>query len=104
MADVLQLLGNRHEITANAVWRFLQLRGFINNEHQLTTWGKILQKTLTISGSNKDQEEAAFLAIELLRLGLLTADTMFIGCSGAPERGSGNLFAHQSDITKLTHP
>lgn len=71
------------------MWRFLQLRGFVNDEHQLTSWGKVLEATLIVSGANKAQEEAAFLAVELLRLGLLNADTMFRDYSGAPMRGSG---------------
>lgn len=61
----------------------------MDSHHQLTSWGKVLETTLSASGSNKDLEEAAFLAVELLRLGLLTADTMFPGYSGAPMRGSG---------------
>ena len=86
---ISKLLKTRHEITANAVWRFLQLRGFVDEKHQLTEWGKVLEATLKVSGANKAQEEAAFLAVELLRLGLLNADTMFRGYSGAPMRGSG---------------
>lgn len=49
----------------------------------------MLQATLSVSGANKAQEEASFLAVELLRLGLLNADTMFRDYSGAPMRGSG---------------
>ena len=74
------------------MWRFLQLRGFVDEEHQLTTWGKVLEATLSVSGAKKAQEEAAFLAVELLRLGLLNADTMFRDYSGAPMRGSGENF------------
>lgn len=55
-----------------------------------------------VSGPNKDQEEAAFLAVELLRLGLLSADTMFVGYSGAPERGSGNILSINSGCTAYT--
>lgn len=91
------MLKTRHEITANAVWRFLQLRNFVDENHQLTAWGKALEATLLVSGSNKDQEEAAFLAVELLRLNLLTADTMFVGYSGAPERGSGKSVVDPSE-------
>lgn len=74
------------------MWRFLQLRGFVDEEHRLTTWGKVLEATLSASGPKKAQEEAAFLAVELLRLGLLNADTMFRDYSGAPMRGSGKKF------------
>jgi hypothetical protein len=34
-------------------------------------------------------EEAAFLAVELLRLGLLNADAMFPKYTGSPSEGSG---------------
>ena len=61
----------------------------MNEKHQLTSWGEVLQSALLKVGSSKDQEEAAFLAVELLRLDLLNADTMFAGYSGAPVRGSG---------------
>lgn len=74
------------------MWRFLQLRGFVDDEHRLTPWGKVLEATLVVSGANKAQEQAAFLAVELLRLGLLNADTMFRDYSGAPMRGSGETF------------
>ena len=86
-----QLLKTRHEVISNAVWRFLQLRNFIDKKHQLTHWGKVLEASLSVTGSNKDQGEAAFMAIELLRLKLLNADTMFEGYSGAPVHGSGVL-------------
>ncbi|KAL8793941.1 MAG: hypothetical protein Q9195_003454 [Heterodermia aff. obscurata] len=82
------LLKTRHEITANTIWRFLQVRGYINEKHHLTAWGKVLQAAILKVGPSKDQEEAAFLAVELLRLELLNADTMFAGYSGAPVRGS----------------
>jgi len=81
-------LKHRNEILANSVWRFLQLRGYVNEKHQLTDWGELLKTALDASGSRKDQEEAVFIAVELLRLGLVTPDTMFLGYSGAPEKGS----------------
>lgn len=83
-----KLLKTRHEVTSNVIWRFLQLRGYINKKHQLTHWGKVLEASLSVVGSNKDQEEATLVAIELLRLNLLNADTMFVGYSGAPVHGS----------------
>lgn len=82
------------------MWRFLQLRGFVSEKHQLTPWGKVLEATLAVSGSNKAQEQAAFLAVELLRLGLLNADTMFRDYSGAPMRGTGK----NIDAFELRHP
>ena len=85
------LLKTRHEIGANAVWRFLQLRGYINRKHQLTGWGKVLEAALPASATRRELEEATFIAIELLRHDLLNANTMFPDSSGAPLRGSGNL-------------
>lgn len=57
-------------------------------------WGKVLQASLSVRGSNKDQEEAVFVAVELLRLKLLNADTMFEGFSGAPVHGSGAIASY----------
>lgn len=55
----------------------------------MTQWGEVLEASLSVVGSNRDQEEAAFIAIELLQKNLLNADTMFEGYSGAPVHGSG---------------
>ncbi|KAL8914238.1 MAG: hypothetical protein Q9171_001109 [Xanthocarpia ochracea] len=81
-------LQSRDEVCANAVWRFLQLRGYIDRQHQLTAWGKVLDSILSITGSQTEQEKAALLAVELMRFGLLNADTMFSAYSGAPSRSN----------------
>lgn len=83
------MLRSRSEICANAVWRFLQLHDYIDEQHCLTKWGNVLMRVLSTMGSNLEQEKAAFLAVELLRYGLLNADTMFPHYSGAPIRGTG---------------
>ena len=63
----------------------------------------MLEATLTTAGSNKDLEEAGFLAIELMRVGLINADTMFLDYSGAPMRGTGRLLLDtQLQTMKLT--
>lgn len=71
------------------MWRFLQLRGYVDEQHKLTDWGEILRTALDASGTRKDQEEAVFIAVELLRLELVTPATMFLGYAGAPMNGSG---------------
>lgn len=76
------------EVLANATWRFLQLRGYVNKQHQLTHWGKVLDTALVNSGPLKELEEAVFIAVELMRLGLVVADTMFPNYAGAPINGS----------------
>ncbi|KAL8801382.1 MAG: hypothetical protein Q9182_004496 [Xanthomendoza sp. 2 TL-2023] len=83
-----RVLESKDEICANAVWRFLQLRGYVDRQHQLTVWGKALDGILSSTGSKSEQERAALLAVELLRFGLLSADTMFAAYSGAPARSN----------------
>ncbi|KAL9014581.1 MAG: hypothetical protein Q9173_000765 [Seirophora scorigena] len=87
--DRVQMLKSRGEICANAIWRFLQLRGYVDDQHQLTKWGEILGSTLSSMGHGSEWERSALLAIELVRLDLLKPDTMFSNYSGAPFRGSG---------------
>lgn len=82
-------LKHRDEILANAVWRLLQLRGYLNEQHQLTEWGKVLEAVWSASGTRRDEEEAALIAVELMRFELINPDTMFLGYGGAPGNGSG---------------
>lgn len=77
------------EIRINSLWRFLHLRNYIDNEHKLTSWGKVLSVVLSAMPVDDDLEEASFLAVELLRLGLLSSDNMFPTYTGGPMRGSG---------------
>lgn len=71
------------------MWRFLQLRGYVDEQHQLTAWGKVLEKTLVFAGPKKEFEEALFLAVELLRFDLLNPNTLFPDYAGTPQHGSG---------------
>ena len=77
------------EIDAYVLWHFLYLREYVDINLKLTPWGSVLRTTLTALGPDSEQEDAAFLAIELLRLNVLNADTLFPDYSGAPLRGSG---------------
>jgi hypothetical protein len=85
--DLSNPLKLKHEILINSVWRLLHLRGYVNDDHTLTAWGKVLHATVSAVPS-PNLEEAAIIAIELARLGLLTAKNMFTGYSGAPYRNS----------------
>lgn len=78
-----------HEIITNAIYRLLQLRGYIDAKHQLTEWGAVLRIVLSGVGPRKEMQEAAFLAVELLRFGLLTPESMFADLKGVPMYGSG---------------
>lgn len=70
----------------------------MNEQHQLTDWGRVLEAVLDASGTRKDQEEAALIAVELLRFELVNPETMFLGYSGAPEQGSGQYRFVKSNI------
>lgn len=87
---VKQPLATVNEILCNTIWRFMHLRGYINDEHALTPWGEAYRSALKVLDPKDDLEESVFIAIELLRLGLLTSENMFPLCSGAPSAGSGN--------------
>lgn len=84
-----ELLETTSELRANTLWRFLHLRDYIDAQHSLTPWGKVLSSVLSSMPNGSKLEEAGFIAIELLRLDLLTSDNMFPTYTGAPMRGSG---------------
>ncbi|KMP08855.1 hypothetical protein CIRG_08536 [Coccidioides immitis RMSCC 2394] len=81
-------LSSKSEILANVTWRFLQLRGYIDEKHQLTTWGKALEAALSSLNPSENLEEPAFLAVEMLRLGILNSKDVFANISGGPMRGT----------------
>ena len=88
-ANEEQSLASRAEVLSNATWRLLQLRGYIDEQHQLTHWGKVLESALITAGSSKEFEEATLLAVELVRFKLLSPDTMFENYGGVPLNGTG---------------
>lgn len=79
-------LSSPKEVRSNALWRFLQLRGYIQQDHQLSALGKCLQ-TAFMRHNQQDLEEPALLAFEMLRLNLLNSNNMF-PYNGSPQRGS----------------
>ena len=70
------------------LWRFLQLRGFLNEKHELTAWGLALEAALSAVDAAGKMEEYIFVAIEMLRMGLLNGKDM-TNVPGGAERGSG---------------
>lgn len=87
------------ELRPNAVWRFLEHRGYIKADHTLSAWGKAmnvaLQKavdseSLKTPALAKEIEEAIFMAFELIRLDSLNTRNTFQSppYSGQPMRGS----------------
>lgn len=87
------------ELLANATFRFLEDRDYINNDHTLSAWGKALSAALGHASTNgylstvedpREVEEAIFMAFELHRLDALNSTNMFPAATfqGAPQRGS----------------
>lgn len=88
--DAHQALSSQDEIFSNVFWRFLQLRGYIDQKsHQLTPWGLCLEQALSVLDPNDSLEESTFLAIEMIRLGLINSKQWFSHVSGGPMRGTG---------------
>lgn len=82
------------EVLYNSIWRFLALREYVDAKHNLTAWGKVLVAAITGLKGRPELEDAAVIAVELLRLGSLNADiTMFPTYNGAPMRGNSKLIS-----------
>lgn len=87
--DPSNVLNTPDEILYNSIWRFLALRDYVDSNHNLKDWGKVLVKVVASLKGKPELEEAAVLAVELLRLGVLTSDiNMFPIYNGAPMRGT----------------
>ncbi|EAW17575.1 MKT1 family protein [Aspergillus fischeri NRRL 181] len=104
-----QPLSSQDEILANVYWRFLQLRGYIDEKHRLTSWGVCLDQALSVLDPADNLEEATFLAVEMVRFGLLNSKEWFSHVSGGPMRGSDEdkkfniLISRVACIAKIQH-
>ena len=102
-------------IVSVTIWRFLHLRGYVNDAHTLTDWGNALATTLLalkdVSETHAEGpalDEAALLAFELIRLGLLGSRHQQ-GIAGLPRKGSNEdktslaLISQCATLLKLRH-
>jgi hypothetical protein len=109
-------LSSKSEIMSNALWRLLHLRKFVNDQHELTNWGKALATTLKAMAPEVQRygdvhhiEEAAFLAFELIRFNNLNSGNRHSELIGGPLRGSDSdkasclLIGRTSCLLKLRH-
>ncbi|KAI9798257.1 MAG: hypothetical protein M1825_005390 [Sarcosagium campestre] len=83
-----KLLSSKDEIITNVIWRFLLLRGYIDDRHNLTAWGSALQAAMSTLTPADGLDEAVLIAVELLRLDLLSPENIFSSYVGAPANGS----------------
>lgn len=65
-------LEKKDEIVANVLWRFLELRGFLNHDHLHTPYARALHLSIRSSRLNDKFQEPLYIALELLRAGVLT--------------------------------
>ncbi|KAG5988231.1 hypothetical protein E4U43_004812, partial [Claviceps pusilla] len=102
-------------VTSIAIWRFLHLRGYVDDSHTLTKWGNALATTLLALKDASENgpdvpglDEAALLAFELVRHGVLGAKHQH-GIAGLPRRGTDEdksslvLISQCATLLKLRH-
>jgi hypothetical protein len=102
-------------VTSVAIWRFLHLRGYVDDSHKLTKWGNALATTLlALKDAAEDRpdvpglDEAALLAFELVRHGVLGAKHQE-NIAGLPRRGTNEdktslvLISQCATLLKLRH-
>ncbi|KAL9936842.1 hypothetical protein V8E36_004077 [Tilletia maclaganii] len=66
-------LEKKDEIVANVIWRTLELRGFLNHSHCHTPYARALHLALKQARVNDKLQEPLYLALELIRAGVLHA-------------------------------
>lgn len=111
--DTSSILSESRDLLANTTWRFLHDRGYINPDHTLSAWGKVLATSLKHAATSstytshtltpQESEEAILMAYELLRLDLLNSKHLFPSppFSGPPLRGSESDKSHTLLVSRI---
>lgn len=84
-------LSSQNEIVSNVFWRFLHLRGFIDDKHQVTHWGYMLEAALSVMDGGSRKEEQGILAVEMLRLNIINTQSV----TGTPVQSSDKAYEHK---------
>jgi len=103
-------------IISLAIWKFLQLRGYVDEKHELTPQGialsnamSALEPTVKANPEVPGLYEAVLLAFELIRFGLLNAKNPRSEVHGLPMNGSEEdkssllLLSRCATLLKLRH-
>ncbi|KAI1485243.1 nuclease-like protein [Biscogniauxia mediterranea] len=103
-------------ILSVTIWRFLHLRGYVDDSHNLTSWGEALAKSLEALEPTVAKNpgvpglfEAALLAYELLRFDLLNTRNQHPELNGLPMNGTEDekasllLISRCAILLKLRH-
>lgn len=110
-------IDSTEEIVSLTLWRFLHIRGYVNNTHGLTDWGSALANSLLYVSDKLGEDansqyafevyEAVLLAYELLRFGLLggssTEQTNGVANGGDDDQASAALIGRCASLLRLGH-
>lgn len=103
-------------ICSITIWRFLHLRGYVNEKHELTPWGHALAKAMTAIEPTATEHpevpnlyESVLVAFELIRFELLNARNRHEELHGLPINGTDDdknavlLISRCATLLKLRH-
>ncbi|KAL2130193.1 hypothetical protein VTI74DRAFT_6782 [Chaetomium olivicolor] len=103
-------------IKSICLWRFLHIRGYVNDEHELTKWGSALATALSAIESTVNKfpnfphlYESVLVAFELIRFELLNTRNKHEELRGLPLNGSEDdqssllLISRCASLLKLRH-
>ncbi|WVQ75844.1 hypothetical protein IAR50_005477 [Cryptococcus sp. DSM 104548] len=88
-------LDKKDEVVANSVWRFLEVRGFVQQNHTHSSIGKALHAAYDISKINDRFQEPLYLILELLRSGAVHGEKW--GGPGAAPLPGGPSFGENDE-------
>lgn len=101
-------------VVSITIWRFLHIRGYVDDSHKLNKWGNALATSLlAVQEATENRkvpglEEATLFAFELIRFGLLNG-TFDESLFGAPRNGTADdkaslgLIGRAATLLKLRH-
>jgi hypothetical protein len=114
--DKVKNVDSKEMIMSLTIWRFLHLRDYANDKHELTTWGKALATAIAKLESTVQKYpevphlyESLFIAFELTRFELLTARNRHEELNGLPINGSDDdkdsvlLISRCATLLRLRH-
>lgn len=116
MEKSIRGLDDKRTIASVVVWRFLHLRGYIDDDHTLTRWGTALASSLLAIRETEKQlgdgaplAEAVLMAFELIRYDLLHGKNKHEELHGLPLKGTEEdktsllLISRCATLLKLRH-
>jgi hypothetical protein len=102
-------------VTSVAIWRFLHLRGYVDDTHALNSWGNALATTLLALKDSMEGipdvpglDDATLLAFELIKLGVLNGRVRepqlgHVRSGNDAEKASLTLVSECATLLRLRH-